>query len=119
MGGLDDLLVWREAVALAANVDEAAELLSRPSARRYADQLVRAAGSIAANIAEGYGKGVSRDCLRFLKIARASKHELETHLAIIRRRKLLPQELVDRLIDHARRVGFLVHRYALSVERRL
>jgi four helix bundle protein len=119
MGGFSDLIVWREAVLLAARVDEAAGLLPGSARERWGNQIVRAAGSVAANIAEGYGKGVSRDCLRYLRIARASKDELESHLAIIRLRKLLPDPLAQELIGHARRVGFLTYRFAQSVERRL
>ena len=118
-GGLAGLIVWREAAALAARIDEAAGLLKGPARERWGGQLVRAAGSIAANIAEGYGKGVTRDCLRFMKIARGSKDELESHLYVLKLRKLLPEDLVDSLIGHTRRVGFLIHRYSLSVERRL
>src|SRR5689334_5524127 len=102
MPGLESLVVWREAVSLAANVDEAAERLTGAASRRWADQIVRAAGSIAANIAEGYGKGVSRDCLRFLKIARGSKDELESHFAVMRLRKLLPEDVLAGLVDQTR-----------------
>ncbi len=80
--------------------------------------MVRAASSIPANIAEGYGRGVTRDCIRFLRIARASADELESHLRVAMLGHRLASDTAEALIDQTRRVGYLIHRFAQSVERR-
>jgi len=41
------------------------------------DQIIRSAGSISANIEEGFGRGFGRDYARFLKIALGSARETQ------------------------------------------
>ena len=88
------------------------------SAPAAADQMVRAAESIPANIAEGYGRGLTRDCLRFLKMARSSTIELESHLRVAVLARRLQEDLANPLIDQTRRVSYLIMRFKESVERR-
>jgi len=80
-----DLRVWQRAMDLVALTYAVVRLL--PSEERYAlgDQLRRAAGSIAANIAEGHSRAHRKEFLQFLAIAHSSLTELETHLMIAER----------------------------------
>jgi four helix bundle protein len=60
-------------------------------------QLIRAADSIGANIAEGVGRGSFQDNRRFIRIARGSLNETKHWLRRAYRRRLLDQESVARL----------------------
>ncbi len=50
-------------------------MLAHELGRPVAWQLIRSAGSISANIEEGYGRGFGRDYARFLRIALGSARE--------------------------------------------
>jgi four helix bundle protein len=50
-------------------------MLAKDLGRPVAWQLIRSAGSIAANIEEGYGRGFGKDYARFLRIALGSARE--------------------------------------------
>ena len=51
------------------------QLLKHPLGRAVAEQLIRSAGSIAANIEEGHGRGYGKDRNRFLGFSLGSARE--------------------------------------------
>lgn len=53
------------------------KLLAAPQGKELGWQLVDAAGSVAANIEEGYGRGFGKDYSRFLRIALGSARETQ------------------------------------------
>jgi four helix bundle protein len=57
-------------------------------------QLVRAADSVGANIAEGSGRGSYQDNRRFVRTARASLNETQYFLRCAFRRKLITDQKV-------------------------
>ena len=59
--------------------------------RAIVEQIIRSAGSISANVEEGFGRGFGRDNARFLKIAVGSARE--TQGWYWRGRKLLPSDV--------------------------
>ncbi|MFZ0961463.1 MAG: four helix bundle protein [Terriglobia bacterium] len=77
-----ELDVWKRSVAFTT---ELYKLTSRfPETERFGlcSQIRRAAISVPANIAEGWGRGPTREYIQFLTIARGSLMELETHLIV-------------------------------------
>lgn len=80
-------------------------------------QLVRAADSIGANIAEGYGRGNGADQKRFLRIARGSVYETKHWLRLAYTRKLLTPETVERLKPVVEKLPPMLNAYMKAVTR--
>lgn len=75
-----DLVAWQKAFGLAAAVHAVCRGFPRDEQFSLTSQTRRSAVSVAANIAEGYGRGTTTEYLRFLRVARGSLCELDTHL---------------------------------------
>lgn len=71
------------------DIAEASYVLTRSFPREemfgLTSQIRRSASSIAANIAEGYGRGTRPAYASFVRIAQGSLKELETHLMLSER----------------------------------
>jgi len=61
-------------------------------------QIVKAADSVRANIAEGSGRGTEAELRRFLRVARGSLYETQHWLRRAYKRNLLTQKQVDELV---------------------
>ncbi len=107
-GDLQDLVAWQEAAQLAIDVIAAAREIRGVGAPSATDQLVRCAESIPANIAEGYGRGFGRDGARFLRMARSSAVELESHLWVARGSGRIAPDVANELLSRTRRVRALI-----------
>jgi four helix bundle protein len=109
VGSFENLAVYRRAVALA---DEIAAVVVRwPSFHRWTAgvQLVRAADSIGANIAEANGRAGDPDQRRLLVIARGSTYEAQHWLERARARGLeCPAEAAARAAEVGRMLNGLV-----------
>jgi len=82
MQDFKELDVWKKSVALTG---ELYRVISRfPSSERFGlvSQIRRASVSVAANIADGWGRGSTGEYIQFLAIARGSLMERETLLIV-------------------------------------
>jgi four helix bundle protein len=77
-----ELEVWKKAMALVTIIYEQTRKLPRSEDYVLTSQLKRAAISVPANIAEGWGKSSTRSYIQYLKIARGSLFEIETEIQI-------------------------------------
>jgi len=77
-----DLTVWNRAMTLAESTYELTGSFPEREQYRLTSQLIRAAISIPANIAEGQRRATRKDYARFISIARGSTAEVETLLEL-------------------------------------
>ena len=82
MKSYKELDVWQKAVSLAIDIYKIAEKFPHSEKFGLTSQIQRAVTSVPANIAEGWGRGSTKEYIQFLHIARGSLLELETHIII-------------------------------------
>lgn len=80
-----ELRVWQKGMDLVVESYRLTRLLPRNETYGLVSQIQRAAVSIPANIAEGYGREHRGDYVHHLSIAKGSLKELETHFLIAER----------------------------------
>ncbi len=82
-----------------------------------ADQVIRAATSVPANIAEGYGRNSTGAYLQFLKVARGSLLELETHVLLAQRIEAFDSDRSAAMLQQLERVGKMLNALIKSLQR--
>ena len=112
-----DLRVWQSGMDLAVECYEATKTFPREELFAMTSQIRRAASSIPANIAEGHGRGSRKEYRQFLRTAQASLRELETHLLLSARVKLLPEPVAAKLLRTADQLGRMLQALQKSLGR--
>ena len=89
-----DIEIYRKALFFSDLAWQDCEtMLDHELGRPVAWQLIRSAGSISANMEEGYGRGFGKDYARFLRIALGSARESRGWY--YRGRKLLKPDVIE------------------------
>jgi four helix bundle protein len=99
MQDFKSLRVWQLARSIIGDVVQALPPTRARLIPGLRSQVIRAATSVAANIAEGCGRPTRMEFLSFLDIALASLNELEAHLLVARDARLLSASELARLGD--------------------
>ena len=93
-----DLRVWQNAMEIAEECYRITRNFPKDELYGMTSQIRRASVSIAANIAEGYGRETPRAYANFLRTAQGSLKELETHLLLSQRVNILESKVFDPLL---------------------
>jgi four helix bundle protein len=110
-----DLKVWRLAMQLAKDIYRLVEEFPKKEEYRLTSQIVRAAVSIPANIAEGNSRGSRKDYANFISIARGSAAVLETLLLLAKDIKLAPEEAFQNAIEQTTEIGRMLNAFRRSL----
>lgn len=76
----EDIEAWQKARSMTKKIYEVSGQNAFAKDFSLKDQIRRASVSTMSNIAEGFGRGGSREFLQFLSIAKGSATEVESHL---------------------------------------
>ena len=111
-----DLKVWQAGMRLAADVYQLSRIWPKDELYGLTSQARRAAVSVPANIAEGYGRDSTGSYTHFLKIARGSLKELETHLLLAEQVAVAPAGTCDASLREADELGRMLNALIRKVE---
>jgi len=109
------LEIWQRGMNLAEQIYDLTRNLPRDEIFGLSSQMRRAAVSVPANIAEGWGRQGSTEFQHFLRIAQGSLRELETHLLLAQRVELCRPHQVETLMETINILG----KQILTLQRRL
>ena len=103
------LETWQRAMDLAEAVYAATRGYPKEEMYGLIAQTRRSAVSVPSNIAEGQGRGSSREFVRFLAVARGSLCELQTQILLAQRFRYLDADRSANLMDQSWTVGRLIN----------
>ncbi|WP_412062148.1 four helix bundle protein [Rubrivirga sp. IMCC45206] len=112
-----DLKVWQAAMALADAIYDCTARFPKHETFGLASQLRRAAVSIPSNIAEGWGRGQTKEYLQFLRYSRGSLYEVETQIRIAGRREYVDAEEVRQILRDTDEISRMLAGLSKSLRR--
>jgi four helix bundle protein len=112
-----ELVVWQRAMDLVVAVYEASGALPCDERFGLTAQMRRAAVAIPANIAEGQGRRTCGEFLNQLSVAYGSLCELETHIRLAQRLRMMGQAAGEGILDRSAEVGRLMNGLTRSLHR--
>ena len=117
MKSYKELEVWQKSKHLAVGAHKVTETMPRAEQFGLTAQILPAATSVAANIAEGWGRGSTLEYIHFLLISCASLMELETHLIIAEELRYVRREQLETHQKMIESIGQMLNRLIQSLRR--
>ena len=111
-----DLFVWQKGIELVNNVYKATKKFPKDELYCLTSQIRRSAISIPANIAEGWGRGTTKNYLQFLDIARGSLFELDTLIIIANNQEYLKTENCSEIENKINEIGRMLNALITKLE---
>jgi len=93
-----DLIVWQKSISLVKSVYTLTSCFPREELYGLTSQVRRSAVSVPSNIAEGCGRGTTKDYIYFLRISFGSLYELQTQLVIAGELEYVSDEMVGPIL---------------------
>lgn len=112
-----DLHVWQAAIELTVACYEETKKFPPSETYGLTSQIRRSSTSVAANIAEGYGRENTGSYVQFLRIAQGSLKELETRVIIAKRIGYLESSQEEFLLQKSEQIGRMLRALMRGVQR--
>lgn len=115
--GFQELEVWQVSMHRVRELYVATRALPKDGMFGLTGQIRRAAVSIPANIAEGYGRNATREYIQFIGVASGSQAELTTLLLLAK--DLYPVPGIDGLVELNNRVGSMLRNLKIALRKKV
>jgi four helix bundle protein len=109
------LEVWQKSMGLVTEIYQISAIFPKTEIFGLTSQMRRAAVSVPANIAEGWGRKLTKEFMQFLRIARGSLLEIETHLIISRNLDYIDVEKVQVLLSLTTEISKMLNGMIISL----
>ena len=119
MESYKELVVWQKTIELVPSIYQLTATFPKAEIYGLSSQIQRSATAIPANIAEGWGRGQTREYMLFLRIARGSLLELETHLIVAQKLGYLKPEKLKKFSDETEEIGRMLNGLIASLRKKL
>lgn len=106
----DELEVWQKANGFLMKIYDIVQDFPREEQCLLIKQLLSAAASIGANIAEGFGRYHYQENIQFLRMARGSAAESKNHLIVAFQRNYITEELYKSLAEETRIIRLMINK---------
>jgi four helix bundle protein len=110
------LKVWEKAHQLTLEVYKGTTGFPRDELYGLTSQIRRSSASIAANIAEGCGRGGTTELRRYLQISMGSASELEYHLLLARDLRILDATTYESLAPRVTEIKRMLTSFMQKLE---
>jgi len=117
--GYRDLEVWKKSIDLVDIIYDLTTAFPADERFRLTNQMIRAASSIPANIAEGSSRGSTKEYIQFINIAKGSLAELETHLIIAEPRHYITDNAFASTMEKLDSIDKMLFRLKQALQRKL
>jgi len=118
MQNYKELQVWQKGIALTTELYKLTGKFPDSEKFGLTSQIRRAATSVPANIAEGWGRGSTKEYIQFLFVARGSLMELETHLIVAGNIEYLKQEALRQAVSQIEGIAKMLNGLISSLRAR-
>lgn len=104
-----DLIVWKKGIELVNDIYKVTKKIPKEELYGLTSQIRRAAISIPANIAEGWGRGTTKNYIQFLEISRGSLFELNTLVIISYNQEYISKEICVEIENKLNEIGRMLN----------
>lgn len=111
-----DLIVWSKGIELVNDIYKVTKNFPKEELYGLTSQIRRAAISISANIAEGWGRGTTKNYIQFLDISKGSLFELDTLIIIANNQDYLNTENCSEIENKINEIGRMLNALITKLE---